>query len=226
MSLKLAVLASGSGTNLQAMLDAVKRGVLDADIRIVICNRPGARVIERAKAAGIICAVMDHKLWSDRESYDRAVADAVLKSGADTVALAGYMRMLTPVFLNAFPHRVLNIHPALLPSFPGVHGAADAQAWGVKIAGCTVHLVDEIMDHGSVIIQAAVPALAGEPLDDLQNRIHEQEHRIYPQALQWFAENRLTFAPDKRSLQLLPGTHKPAALTSGVLVSPPLEEGF
>ena len=160
MSLKLAVLASGSGTNFQAMVDAVRRGALDADIRLVICNRPGAKVIERAKAAGIICAVMDHKLWPSREAYDLAVADAILKSGADTVALAGYMRMLTPGFLNALPHRVVNIHPALLPSFPGIHGAADAQAWGVKITGCTVHLVDEIMDHGEVIIQAAVPAIA------------------------------------------------------------------
>ena len=158
MSLKLAVLASGSGTNFQAMVDAVRRGALDADIRLVICNRPGAKVIERAKAAGIICAVMDHKLWPSREAYDLAVADAILKSGADTVALAGYMRMLTAGFLNAFPHRVVNVHPALLPSFPGIHGAADAQAWGVKITGCTVHLVDEIMDHGEVIIQAAVPA--------------------------------------------------------------------
>ena len=145
MSLKLAVLASGSGTNFQAMADAVRRGVLDADIRIVICNRPGAKVIDRAKAAGVICAVMDHKQWPSREAYDLAVADAIRKSGADTVALAGYMRMLTPGFLNAFPHRVINIHPALLPSFPGIHGAADAQAWGVKITGCTVHLVDEIM---------------------------------------------------------------------------------
>ena len=196
MSLKLAVLASGSGTNFQAMVDAVRRGALDADIRLVICNRPGAKVIERAKAAGIICAVMDHKLWPSREAYDLAVADAILKSGADTVALAGYMRMLTPGFLNAFPHRVVNIHPALLPSFPGIHGAADAQAWGVKITGCTVHLVDEIMDHGEVIIQAAVPAIAGEPLDDLQNRIHEQEHRIYPQALQWLAENRIKMDED------------------------------
>ena len=130
----------------------------------MICNRPGAKVIERAKAAGIICAVMDHKLWPSREAYDLAVADAILKSGADTVALAGYMRMLTAGFLNAFPHRVVNVHPALLPSFPGIHGAADAQAWGVKITGCTVHLVDEIMDHGEVIIQAAVPAIAAEQL--------------------------------------------------------------
>ena len=206
MSLKLAVLASGSGTNFQAMVDAVRRGALDADIRLVICNRPGAKVIERAKAAGIICAVMDHKLWPSREAYDLAVADAILKSGADTVALAGYMRMLTAGFLNAFPHRVVNVHPALLPSFPGIHGAADAQAWGVKITGCTVHLVDEIMDHGEVIIQAAVPAIAGEPLDDLQSRIHAQEHRIYPQALQWLAEDRIKMDEDGRSLHLLPGS--------------------
>ena len=157
MSLKLAVLASGSGTNFQAMVDAVRRGALDADIRLVICNRPGAKVIERAKAAGIICAVMDHKLWPSREAYDLAVADAILKSGADTVALAGYMRMLTAGFLNAFPHRVVNVHPALLPSFPGIHGAADAQAWGVKITGCTVHLVDEIMDHGEVKYRPPCP---------------------------------------------------------------------
>ena len=204
MSLKLAVLASGSGTNFQAMVDAVRRGALDADIRLVICNRPGAKVIERAKAAGIICAVMDHKLWPSREAYDLAVADAILKSGADTVALAGYMRMLTAGFLNAFPHRVVNVHPALLPSFPGIHGAADAQAWGVKITGCTVHLVDEIMDHGEVIIQAAVPAIAGEPLDDLQSRIHAQEHRIYPQALQWLAEDRIKMNDDGRSPLPLP----------------------
>lgn len=100
------------------MVDAVRRGALDADIRLVICNRPGAKVIERAKAAGIICAVMDHKLWPSREAYDLAVADAILKSGADTVALAGYMRMLTAGFLNAFPHRVVNVHPALLPPSP------------------------------------------------------------------------------------------------------------
>lgn len=226
MSLKLAVLASGSGTNFQAMVDAIRRGALDADIRLVICNRPGAKVIERAKAAGIICAVMDHKLWPSREAYDLAVADAILKSGADTVALAGYMRMLTAGFLNAFPHRVVNVHPALLPSFPGIHGAADAQAWGVKITGCTVHLVDEIMDHGEVIIQAAVPAIAGEPLDDLQSRIHAQEHRIYPQALQWLAENRIKMDDDGRSLHLLPGSRPLAAPAPGVLVSPPLEEGF
>lgn len=226
MTLRLAVLASGSGTNFQAMLDSVKRGVLDVDIRLVICNRPGAGVLERARAASVLYREMDHRLWSDRESFDRALVEAIQKAGADTVALAGYMRMLTPAFLNAFPGRVLNIHPALLPAFPGVHGIEDARNWGVKITGCTVHLVDEIMDHGAVIIQAAVPAVAGEPAGDLAARIHAQEHRIYPQALQWFAEQRLSPGPDGRTLHLAPGSRSLALPAPGVLISPPLEEGF
>lgn len=225
MTLRLAVLASGSGTNFQAMLDSVKRGVLDADIRLVICNRPGAGVLDRARGV-VPFREMDHRLWSDRESFDRALVETIQEAGADTVALAGYMRMLTPVFLNAFPGRVLNIHPALLPAFPGVHGLVDAQNWGVKITGCTVHLVDEIMDHGAVIIQAAVPAIAGEPADDLAARVHAQEHRIYPQALQWFAEQRLNLGSDGRTLHLAPGSRPFALPSPGVLISPPLEEGF
>lgn len=169
---------------------------------------------------------MDHKLWPSREAYDLAVADAILKSGADTVALAGYMRMLTAGFLNAFPHRVVNVHPALLPSFPGIHGAADAQAWGVKITGCTVHLVDEIMDHGEVIIQAAVPAIAGEPLDDLQSRIHAQEHRIYPQALQWLAEDRIKMDDDGAPCISCPAPALSPLPLRACSSARPLEEGF
>lgn len=226
MSLRLAVMASGSGTNFQSMLDCIARGVLDADIRLLVCNRPGARVISRAEQAGIPVKVLDHRLWPEREAFDAELVEAIREAGADTVALAGYMRMLTPAFLKAFPGRVINIHPALLPSFPGIHGAEDAQKWGVKITGCTVHFVDEIMDHGTVIIQAAVPAVAGEPLEMLQNRIHEQEHRIYPQALQWLSEGRLHLDEDGRSLHLLPGERPLAAATPGVLVNPPLEDGF
>ena len=226
MTLRLAVLASGSGTNFQSMLDAVARGVLDADIRLVVCNRPGAKVIDRARGAGIPVAVLDHTLWPDRASFDAAVVEAIRKAGADTVALAGYMRMVTPVFLEAFPGRVLNIHPALLPSFPGVHGALDARNWGVRITGCTVHFVDEIMDHGEVIIQAAVPSTADEPQETLEARIHAQEHRIYPQALQWLAEERLQRAPDGRNFLLRPGSHARAVPTPDTLVWPPLEEGF
>lgn len=226
MSLRVAVMASGSGTNFQSMVDCVARGVLDVDFRLLVCNRPGAKVVERAQKAGVPVKVMDHKKWPSREAFDRDVADAIRESGADTVVLAGYMRMLTTPFLNAFPGRVINIHPAILPSFPGVHGAADARKWGVKITGCTVHLVDEIMDHGAVIIQAAVPSIAGESEDDLLNRIHTQEHRIYPQALQWLAEDRLYLAEDGRSFVLKPGNHALAIPTPNTLVNPPLEEGF
>ena len=133
MTIALAILASGSGTNAQAMFNAVRNGLLDADIRLVVCNRPGAGVIARAADFGVPCAVMDHTAWPSREAYDAAVVAALREAGADTVALAGYMRMLSPAFLAAFPGRVLNIHPALLPAFPGVRGIADAHAWSVRI---------------------------------------------------------------------------------------------
>ena len=191
MALKIAILASGSGTNAQSMIDKAAQGVLDIDIRLIAGNRPGAKVFERAEKAGIPHVYIDHKAFADRESFDREMVAAIKASGAEYVVLAGYMRLLTSTFLQAFPGRVINIHPAILPSFPGAHGGPDAQAYGVKITGCTVHFVEELVDSGPVIIQAAVPANAGEELDDLMNRIHPLEHRIYPQALQWLAEGRL-----------------------------------
>ena len=191
MALKIAILASGSGTNAQSMIDKAAQGVLDIDIRLIAGNRPGAKVFERAEKAGIPHVCIDHKAFADRESFDREMVAAIKASGAEYVVLAGYMRLLTSTFLQAFPGRVINIHPAILPSFPGAHGGPDAQAYGVKITGCTVHFVEELVDSGPVIIQAAVPANAGEELDDLMNRIHPLEHRIYPQALQWLAEGRL-----------------------------------
>jgi phosphoribosylglycinamide formyltransferase-1 len=152
------------------------------------------------------------------------MAEAILAHGADTVAMAGFMRLLTPGFLARFPGRVLNIHPALLPSFPGVHGQADAAGYGVRISGCTVHFVDEQMDHGPIIVQAAVPA---EPEDDgatLGARILAFEHRIYPQALAWLAAGRLGI--DGRKVFLKDGGMKKAVLDAPALVSPALEEGF
>lgn len=232
MTLALAILASGSGTNAQAMFEAVRRGLLDADIRLVICNRPGAGVIARAERFGVPCVVMDHTLHPSREDHDLALIGEIRKAGADTIALAGYMRMLSPAFLAAFPGRVLNVHPALLPAFPGVHGIPDAVAWGVRITGCTVHFVDEIMDHGSVIIQAAVPHFAGESEEELAARIHRQEHRIYPQALQWLAEGRLqrynAGHDPERGVQVLPagnssGNGQVSAPEAGVLICPALE---
>ena len=228
MSLKVAVLASGSGSNLQAMIDKISTGHLDMDIRLVLTNKPDAYALERAKAASIPAVTIAHGDFSDRESFDRAMVDAIRKAGADTVVLAGFMRMLTPSFLEAFSGRVINIHPAILPSFAGVRGAADAHDYGVKISGCTVHFVDEIMDHGPVIVQAAVPVTPSDPLERLQQRIHTLEHRIFPQALQWLAQGRLR--QEGRVVHLDPPvdgkTVRRAEVAGDWMVWPPLEEGF
>ncbi len=224
MTLKLAVLASGNGSNAQAMLDLAAKGVLDADIRLVLCNRPGAGVLDRAARAGIPSLCLDHTSFPSREVFDQAMIAAIRDAGADTVALAGFMRLLTPGFIRAFPQRILNIHPALLPAFPGTHGIEDALAWGVTLAGCTVHFVDEIMDHGEVIIQAAVPVRTDEPEEVFRNRIHALEHRIYPQALQWLAKGRLSV--HERRVYLTPADVAPAVVDPQTLIWPPLEEGF
>ena len=224
MSLKLAILASGTGTNAQAMIDKMRAGLLHVEICAVIANRPGAMVLTRAEKAGIPHALVDNTLFPDRASFDRELLKHVLESGAQAVALAGYMRILSPVFLQGFPGPVLNLHPAILPSFPGLHGASDAAAYGVKISGATVHFVDEKMDNGPVIIQAAVPVNAEEDADALQSRIHVLEHRIYPQAIEWLALGRLT--TKGRIVHLAPGTARPAAPLHDSFVWPPLEEGF
>lgn len=225
MSLKLAILASGSGTNAEAIFRAVDRGALDADIRLVFANRPGAKVLERAARRGLPAICLDHKAFPDRESFDTAVIRVIQDAGADTVVLAGYMRLVTPAFLDAFPHRVLNIHPAILPSFPGVHGAADAHAWGVRFTGCTVHFVSPEMDCGPIIVQACLPVMQDESEEELQNRIHTLEHRVYPQALQWLAGNRLDIRGRRVFLKPDAG-RKPAQLPANTLVWPALEEGF
>ena len=224
MPLKIAILASGSGTNAQAMIDKAKAGVLDVDIRLVLSNRPGAGVLERARRAGVPSAVLDHKAHPSREAHDAAMVEALMASGAEYIVLAGYMRILTTVFLEAFAGRVLNIHPALLPSFPGAHGGADALAYGVKLTGCSVHFVEEEMDAGPLIIQAAVPVNAGEPLETLMPRIHALEHRIYPQALQWLAQGRIR--REGRQVFLAPGNTRPLRPDGEWFVWPPLEEGF
>lgn len=231
MPLKIAILASGSGTNAQAMFDKIAAGLLDAEVVLVISNRPGAKVLDRARAIGLPTLELDHKSAPSREAFDKVLIAAIEQAGADLVVLAGYMRLLTPLFIKTFAGRVVNIHPAILPSFPGTHGMEDAQAWGVKVAGCTVHFVDEEVDHGEVIIQAVVPVLAGEPLADLQQRIHAMEHRIYPQAIQWIAEGRVSVK--ERQVHVAPKQGAggkycgPSTDTSTVwLVSPPLEGGF
>jgi phosphoribosylglycinamide formyltransferase-1 len=223
MALPIAVLLSGSGSNLQAIIDRIEAGVLDARITLVLSNKPGAYGLTRAKNHNIPHLCLEHATFSDREAFDQAMAKAIKDSGAQAVVLAGFMRMLTPGFLAAFPGRVVNIHPALLPSFPGVHGQRDAAGYGVTLAGCTVHFVDEIMDHGPVIIQAAVPAYPEDDGDTLGARILKFEHRIYPQAIHWLATGRLSLEGRKVKVA---GAPVGRALVEGGIVNPPLEEGF
>jgi len=226
MSLRVAILASGSGSNAQRLFDLSRAGVLAIDLVLLICNRPGARALERAERAGVPSLMLDHTKEADRERYDRSLLAALQEARAELIVMAGYMRLVTPFFLNSFPGQVVNIHPALLPSFPGVRGAADALEYGVRLAGCTVHFVDEIMDHGPVIIQAAVPVHPDDGLDALQTRIHTLEHRIYPQAVQWLAEKRVQL--EGRRARILPAaTARRAVTPDGTWFAwPPLEEPF
>lgn len=189
--LKIAVLASGSGSNLQAIIDEIKSGFLPVKLALVLSDKPQAYALQRAKAAGVPTKVLLPADFASREDYDAELVRLLKASGAEAVALAGYMRLVTPVFLQAFPHRVLNIHPALLPSFPGLHGQRQAFEYGVKVAGCTVHFVDEGMDSGPIILQAPVPVLEDDDADSLAARILEQEHIIYPLALRLLAEGKL-----------------------------------
>lgn len=226
MPLSIAILASGSGTNAQSIIDKTAAGLLDADIRLIAGNRPDAKVFDRARAAGIPHLALDHTTFESREAFDAALVAAIRQSGAEYVVLAGYMRLLSKVFLSAFAGKIVNIHPAILPSFPGIHGGADALAYGVKITGCTVHFVEEVMDSGPIIIQAAVPVNAGESENELMRRIHPLEHRIYPQAIQWLAQRRLRV--EGRQVHLIPPErpHARRDPDAGWFVWPPLEEGF
>jgi len=179
----LGVLISGRGTNLQAIIDAVAAGRLDARIGLVVSNRAGAPGLERAQRAGIETLVIDHRRFLSREAFDLAVVDALQARGVGLVCLAGFMRLLSPAFIRAYPHAILNIHPALLPAFPGLE--AQRQAWehGVKISGATVHLVTPELDAGPIVLQAAVPVLDDDTAESLAERILVEEHRIYPEAI-------------------------------------------
>jgi phosphoribosylglycinamide formyltransferase-1 len=187
---KLAVLVSGSGTNLQAILDtAVADPDFGAEVVVVVSDRAGVRALERAEKAGVPGVVVP---WNgDRSAHTAAVCDAVEEHGATAMVLAGYMRILGVEAMRRFPNRIINIHPALLPSFPGTHGVVEALEYGVKVSGVTVHFVDEEVDHGPIIAQRAVPVLSGDSEDDLHARIHEQEHLLFPEVLKAFAHGRL-----------------------------------
>jgi phosphoribosylglycinamide formyltransferase-1 len=187
----LGVLVSGSGSNLQAIIDNIEAGRLDARIRIIISNVPDAFALERAKKHSIPSLVISHKEYRRREDFDKKIVEALQAHEVELVVLAGYMRVVTAVLLRAFPMRVMNIHPALLPSFPGTHVWQAEVDYGVKFAGCTVHFVDEGTDTGPIIIQAAVPVYDDDTAESLNARILKQEHKIFSQAIQLYAEGRL-----------------------------------
>jgi phosphoribosylglycinamide formyltransferase-1 len=192
---KLGVLVSGGGTNLQAILDAVRTGALDAEVSLVISNQPNVRALERAASAGVATKIISHRDFDGREAFDAALVHALREAGVGYVVLAGFMRVLTPVLLDAFPWRVVNIHPALLPAFPGVHAQRQALAYGVKVAGCTVHFVDAGTDTGPIIAQAVVPVLDGDDEDTLGARILREEHRLLVAVLGAIADGEVTVVP-------------------------------
>ncbi|HEY7585870.1 MAG TPA: phosphoribosylglycinamide formyltransferase [Candidatus Deferrimicrobiaceae bacterium] len=190
----IAVLVSGSGSNLQAIIDASDKGEIPCRVGIVISNKADAYGLVRARNHGIPTEVVSHRDFSGREEFDRRLVEIIRQSGAEAVCLAGFMRVLTPVFVRAFPNRILNIHPALLPSFPGTHGPKQALDYGVRFSGCTVHFLDEGVDTGPIIVQAVVPVYDGDTEEKLAARILVQEHRIYPMAIRLFFQGKLKVA--------------------------------
>jgi phosphoribosylglycinamide formyltransferase-1 len=214
----IGVLISGSGTNLQAIIDAIATKKLDANIAVVLSNKADAYGLARAQNHGIRTEVLDHKAFASREAYDQAVVDLLRGRGVELVVLAGFMRLLSPVFIKAYSNRIMNIHPALLPSFPGLHVQKKALDHGVRFAGCTVHFVNEDCDEGPIIIQAVVPVFPDESEEQLAARILKQEHRIYPRAIQLYAEGRLHVVGRRVLVDRL------AKDESQALIQPPLDE--
>ncbi len=202
MSIRVGVLASGRGSNFVALVEAQRRGELaPAEIVVMICNKPGAPALNRAQELGVEGILLPHRDFPSREDFDRALVRTLHKYKVDLVVLAGFMRLLTPVFLDAFPGRVINLHPALLPSFPGTDGIGDALAYGVKVTGVTVHLVDTGVDTGPIILQESVPIGEGETREELETRIHALEHRLLPRAVQLVAAGKTRI--EGRSVRIL-----------------------
>ena len=180
---RLGILISGRGSNMMSIVAACEAGEVPAEVAIVISNRADAPGVAWAQGHGLTTAVLSHKGFPDRETHDRAIVDRLQQVGVEWVCLAGYMRLLSRPFIGVYPSRILNIHPALLPSFPGLHGQRDALEWGARVSGCTVHLVDLELDHGPIVVQRTVPVEDDDSEETLSARILEQEHRAYPEAL-------------------------------------------
>jgi phosphoribosylglycinamide formyltransferase-1 len=194
--LSLGVLVSGAGSNLQAILDAIARGTLEARVAVVVSNVAGAPALERARAAGVSAVVVEHGAYAERRAFDAAIRDLLRAHRVDVVVLAGFMRVVTDVLLDAFPMRIVNVHPALLPAFPGIHAQKQALDYGVRVTGCTVHFVDRGTDTGPIIAQAAVPVHRDDDAGTLSARILVQEHQLLPRVLQWMAEQRVRVVAD------------------------------
>jgi len=191
MSINLGVLASGGGSNLQAIMDAIDRGEMAARVTVVISDKAGAYALDRARVKGIPAIHIDPKGFSGKDPFEAEIVRVLQEHQVQLVCLAGYMRLVGDKLLSAYPERVMNIHPALLPAFPGLHGQQQAFDYGVRFSGCTVHFVDHGMDTGPIILQAVVPVLPDDTADTLAARILEQEHKIYPQAIKLYTEGRL-----------------------------------
>jgi phosphoribosylglycinamide formyltransferase 1 len=212
----IGVLISGNGSNLQSIIDAIEAGALDAKIEVVLSNRSEAYGLARARKHNLRSETLDHKAFASREAYDQAVVDILQQSGVELVVLAGFMRLLSPVFVKAYSNRIMNIHPALLPAFPGLRVQKKALEHGVRFSGCTVHFVNEECDEGPIIIQAVVPVFPDDTETSLTARILEQEHRIYPRAIQLYAEGRIKVVGRRVLLDGL------ARDEGHVLIQPPL----
>jgi phosphoribosylglycinamide formyltransferase 1 len=189
--LPIGVLISGSGTNLQSIIDAIEARALDARIAVVVSNKADAYGLARAQKHNIDTAVLEHKAFPSREAYDQAVMDILQRCGVELVVLAGFMRLLSPLFIKTYSNRIMNIHPALLPAFPGLHVQKKALEHGVRFSGCTVHFVNDECDDGPIIMQAVVPVFPDDDESALAARILKQEHRIYPRAIQLYTQGRL-----------------------------------
>lgn len=191
--IRVGVLASGRGTDFQSLVDARDRGELDVELAVLLCNVPGAPVLERARRAGVPATVVDHRPFGkDREAFEREAVKVLREHRVDLVVFAGFMRIVTKYLVSEFPNRIMNIHPSLLPAFPGAHAHRDVLAAGAKVSGCTIHFVDASVDGGPFILQRAVPVLEGDTEETLEARILEWEHRLLPMAVRLFAEGRLT----------------------------------
>lgn len=189
--LKIGVLISGSGTNLQAIVDRIADGSLNAEVALVVSSRPGVRGIERARAAGLPVLVMEKSEYAEPEAADAKIASALKEAGCEYVIMAGYMRMVRKPLLEAYPGRIVNLHPALLPSFKGAHAIQDAFDYGVKVTGVTVHFADDKYDCGPIIAQRALPVEEGWDVDTLEEHIHAIEHELYPEVVGWLAAGRV-----------------------------------